>query len=393
MRSEDELDALLTVMAQGRPSRAPVNPVNPISDEVAPLLEAARRLDSLRDAAPSAAFSDALEARLLARMAQRAPAATSAPQRAAPQMRRRRYIAFAPRAAWTAIAAALILTIALGVLTAQAAPGSPLYGVRQLTQKVVAGSTSASDAAAALKQAQADLALYTSSIAQGDTRAALAALAKLRADDARATQTIAQMRDAAARQQAQAQLDSFHQQAAQALLASLSALDWQARAQVTDALRAWGATQLTVSHARIVADTAHSPKPQAANAGETVLAQISGAGFTSGAVVLVNGQPVGTVLALTPTQLIARIPAISLADMPGGGALTLGVEAPDGTVAITTQIARDDGAPSHAATPGDGHSTDQGGAPAAGAQPTSTPVATSTRSPHPDATPTASPTH
>lgn len=371
MQPDETLDRLLTERIQ-RGAVVAIPREQPQADaELTPLLEAVARLDPLREARPSTAFAADLEQRLIARMAgleQAAPMGareTHTPALIAPRSLRRASGAHAPhipaRLTWISVAAALALTIGLGVFTAQAAPGGPLYSVREFAQHVAAQAFPSPTAAAqsALAQANADLAAYQSAIARGDSTAALAALAALRSDDARAEQDINALQDASARKAMQARLEQFRQGAAADLRASLSALDWQGRAKVTDALRAWGATTLRVTQARLMSAAGEDPH---AKSGGDLLLTVSGAGFTSGAQVLVNGQAVGEVIAVSPAQVKARVASGAVA----GSALVVGIETSDGEVAITTSV-RQDGhtAPviNPAATPGNGSSHGVGAAP------------------------------
>lgn len=362
MQPDETLDHLLTERLQRGAVVAIPREQQQAGAELTPLLEAAARLDALREAGPSAEFAADLEQRLMARMAgleqaeQRGTREAHAPALIAPRSLRPAGGARAPhipaRLAWISVAAALALTIGLGLFTAQAAPGGPLYSVREFAQHVAAQAFPSPTAAAqsALAQANADLATYQSAIARGDSTAALAALAALRSDDARAAQDISVLHDASARKAMQAQFAQFRQGAAADLRASLTALDWQGRAQVTDALRAWGATKLRVTQARLMSASGEDPH---AKSGGDLLLTVSGAGFTAGAQVLVNGQPVGETIAVSPAQIKARVAA----SVVTGSALVVGVETSDGEVAITTNV-RQEGhttpVTTPAATPGNG---------------------------------------
>ncbi|MDE3228896.1 MAG: hypothetical protein KGO05_03355 [Chloroflexota bacterium] len=341
MRPEEELDARLSEPTQAQS----------VSRELAPLLAAAARLAPLRDARPDHTFADDLEAQLLVRLGQR----PSAPPRRLPVV--------APRVAWAAVAAILLITISLGALTAKAAPGAPLYGVRQFAQTLAAraAGTPAADPYAALGRAQADLSAYDAASASHDTSAALAALARLRADDASAAKDAAALSDASARQRAQARISAFQQGAATDLRASLTWLAWQPRAQVTDALRAWGDASLAVAQITIRPGSA-ATHPTPANASDTtLLVEAHGDGFVTGTRLLVNGAPVGATVSLSATQVVFRVAASALQFAPASHSI-LAIQNPDGTVAMSRQTEHDDhGASSDTTTPApDGHSGDQG---------------------------------
>lgn len=352
MHREDELDALLESRARG------FAPTSTVSEEVAPLLAAAARLDSLRDAAPSSAFASDLEARLMARMAQ-TEAQTQPDRRSATQ---RRVLRMPARAAWAAVAAVLLLTVGLGAFTAQAAPGAPLYVVRKFAQTLAAQALPTADPLSHLAQARSDLAAYEAAIAASNEPAALTALGKLRADDAHVAESIAQVSDSAVRQQAQTQLSDFRLDAENQLRASLASLDWSGRAQVTDALRGWGNTSLVVTLARIQADTSSSQGANTSSDAGTALIDAHGAGFSAQSQLLVNGQPGGQIISQTPTDLIVRVTTKSLSTVDAES-LAIGVENADGTVAYTTRVERDDhSAPGASETPAPGdHSSNHSG--------------------------------
>ena len=347
MRPEDELDALLSDSTQAQ--RA--------SRELRPLLDAAARLAPLRDAAPDRAFADDLEAQLMARMRQRAVTQPARAVPPAPPVRRLPHVP--PRVAWAAIAATLLLTIGLGTLTAKASPGAPLYAVRQFAQTLAAQalSTPTPDPTIALGRAQADLTAFRAASANQNEVGAITALARLRADDALAARQAAAISDTATRQSIQANIAAFRASAQADLRASLAWLGWQSRAKVTDVLRAWGDTTLSVSEIDIQSDSGSgdsgSQKPRA-NA--TTLIVVRGTGFTSGTQLLLNGTPIGARVSLTATQFVVRVPTSALNQQEEH---TLAVANPDGTVALAHETQREDhGGSSASATPGSG---DQGG--------------------------------
>lgn len=368
MHREDELDNLLADRARGRALRSMGNR-EAVNHEIEPLLAAAARLDALHDAVPSRAFTADLEERLMARMSQ-LPAPAQPAQMERRSTRQANLFHMSPRIAWAAVAAALLLTIGLGAFTAKAAPGGPLYAVRQFAQ-TLAGQALPSptvDPLATLAQARADLKAYDADIANADEASALVALRHLRSDDARAAAGIDALSDASVRQTDRSLLSVFRQSAITDLRTSFSALDWQGRAQVTDVLRVWGNTSLIVTQARILSDTSGSQSGKTPPGGATLLIEARGAGFVQGAQLLLNGQPVGALISLTPTRLLARLSASDV----DAGSVVIGVENPDGTVAIASSLQRDDhSGPGAAATPGD-HSGNHSGS-STGASRTPTP--------------------
>ncbi len=353
MGPEDQLDALLDQRMSGRVQRGA------ISDELRPLVSAAARLDSFRDAAPSSAFSRDLEARLLARVTQSAGAAHAHERPSTPTRRpvdiRHGAIPLRTRATWAGIAAALLVTIGLGALTAKAAPGGPLYAVRQFAQTIAAHTLPAPsvDSSALVATLQADLTAYDQAIAQGDTSAALSALAKLRTDDQQAAKLIATISDAKSSVSAQTQLAAFHSTANGDLRASLPKLNLQGRAQVTDLLRDWGFTSLVVTRAHISVDgksTSHdshgsTSSSDTSTAAGTFIVDVHGNGFGQGAEVLINGQPYSDVLQVTSTEISIRVQQSEL----GEGNVAIGVENADGTVAFAPSVQRDESTDSGAA--------------------------------------------
>lgn len=346
MRPEDELDALLNDSTQAQHA----------SHEFRPLLSAAARLAPLLDATPERAFADDLEARLMAHMEQRA---MTLPVRAVlPTPPARRLLRVSPRAAWAATAAALILTIGLGALTAKASPGAPLYAVRQFAQTLAAQAlaTPTADPSVALARAQADLEAFNTASASKNETAAIAALTKLRADDALASRQAAAINDSALRQSIQAHISDFRTSAQPTLRASLAWLTWQSRAQVTDVLRDWGDTTLSVSEIDIKSDGSSSDSggQKPANT-TTTLIIVRGTGFTTSTQLLLNGAPIGVRVSLNATQFVMRVPTSALNTQESHD-LALAVANPDGTVAIARETQRDDQGAS--ATPGSG---DQGG--------------------------------
>lgn len=372
MQPEEMLDRLLTErVRRGGVALAPERRQASTDPTLEPLLYAVARLDALRDAAPSAEFAADLERRMLERMGQTAtrPTTPSAAQTEIihPEPRSLRAAGsrgaarIPGRVAWAAVAAALALTIGLGVFTAQAAPGAPLYPVRQFAQHVASQTFPAptETAQAALARARADLLAYASDVARDDPTSALVALGALRADDAQAAQDAAAISDPGARQAMQQRVAQFRQGSAADLRASLAIFDWRGRAQVTDALRAWGATSLRVTQARLLSNASSAQNPHTSSGSATVNVLISGAGFTPGAEILVNGAAVGAIDSLSPTQIKARLPDSAVVAQT----LVVGVQTSDDAVAITSNVIRDDhGAPDHSSASGasDGHSGEGG---------------------------------
>jgi hypothetical protein len=356
MQVEDRLDALLSAYDGG----AVWMPVA-ADDELAPLLAAAGRLAPLRTAAPAGDFAGALETRVLARAAtlasRSASTATadraaseaafsvrSAPRQAsgargghADRMRR------LPRVFWPAVAAAVLLVVGVGTLTAAAAagPGSPLYALHRWEQSVQAQlATSAADRVRLhLANARDALAaLESSAVRHAGDPAYSDALATLQAEDQAAATALADVPAGAEHDTLAGQLADLETAERQGLLAALPNLGWSDRLATTHTLGMLGAPvpQVTGVQVQQVAD----------GHGHDWLITVTGSGFQPDALLVVNGRPVGQVAAVTADSLTVALTDGELRRLAQGG----GVENPDGTAAALTQFS----VPSQAATPSPG---------------------------------------
>ncbi len=233
--------------------------------------------------------------------------------------------------------------------------------MRQFAQTLAAQAlaTPTTDPNVALSRAQADLAAFKTASANENEVGAVAALTRLRADDALAARQAAAISDTATRQSIQATISAFRASAQPDLRASLSWLGWQSRAKVTDILRGWGYTSLMVSEIDIQSDGAPGAGgSQKSGANATTLIVAHGQGFTSGTQLLLNGAPIGVRISLTATQFVVRVPTSAL-NQQASHNLALAVANPDGTVALARETQREDhGSSGASATPGSG---DQGG--------------------------------
>jgi hypothetical protein len=142
------------------------------------------------------------------------------------------------------------------------------------------------------------------------------------------------------------------------LRVALPTLDWSHRIATTSALGQAGDSVLVVMSA---ASTAVQLGQGESEDSSQRLVVVHGAGFQPGAVLLINGIPSGTVTAVSPTTLEARIDAHAL----DGRGVSIGVGNPDGTAAAAQHGKGDDGGDgsgSHGTpTPGSGHSGDDSG--------------------------------
>jgi hypothetical protein len=398
MYPEDRLDALLTALRRtewgqrrggaepsawrGQPdgNDRPHEQVG--DDELAPLLESARRLSPLHAAQPDPVFVRALEARVLVRAAERRREGLALPREAVSLQREQPGVSQRFSALWSGplrpllVAAALILALGMGTLTVAAAagPGSPLFGLHRLEQSVQVGvaGDSAEQARQHLQLAQEWLVAAGDAAAQhlGDPTYS-DALAALRDEDAAAEREIAQVPPGAARTTLEADLATLRADERTTLQAALPSIGWPDRIATTTALGTLGVAVPRVTNAILYAgdDRWH--------------VTLTGGGFEAGAVLLVNGQPAGRVTATSDGLLTAELAMGGFAQAPA----TLGVGNPDGAAAVTddVQVLR----PGSTATPGEHEGTPE---PGDRATPTSgssgsgqaTPTLTGSGSPTPD---------
>ncbi len=361
----DQLDAALSARRRSRS----VAGARMAPTELAPLLSAADALAPLAEARPSIEFSARLEAQLMARVEARkttqvapAPLPARSPRRSYGAPRRR-----LTQLTWAAVAACVLLGMTVGALTASAHPGAPFYSLRKVLvgisdQLTGASATTARDE---LQRANAALAVFNSAASRGDDAAALTALAQLTQADRQASDAIAQIADDGQRATLQSQLDTLHTQEIPDLRAALPHLDWPARIQVTSALHGLKAAALVVTSARIEGvsggDSAGHDGSSGSGAKTSNLVKVSvnGAGFTPGAVLLINGKQVGVVDAVTPQTLVAHLDAGALPE----DVTSVGVGEPDGSAASTARVESGDHGPGDGATPEPGdHQTPGPGA-------------------------------
>lgn len=337
MHPEDRLDALLAALRRSErvPSahaadtrRDPSSLAGaPAEDEsLLPLIEAARRLEPLRMARPDPTFAQGLQAQVLMRAAQRrlevAATPASSGLRSAFPFRRANVSAGALRALRPALAAAaVVLALGLGLLSVAAAapPGSPLFGLRRLEENVqlVVSAQHTDRANLYLAHAHQWLADARAAARQRDDSTYLAALRALRDDDAAAASEISRLPLSGDRTTLEAKLATLRADERATLREALPSISWSARVITTRALGDLGVSVPRVTSATVVAE------------GDGWRVTLAGTGFESGAVLLLNGQPAGAVIAVSDSRLVATLPSESLPSGPG----TLGVGNPDGTAA------------------------------------------------------------
>ena len=157
----------------------------------------------------------------------------------------------------------------------------------------------------------------------------------------------------------QGQLDALHASERQNLSADLPLLAWSERVRTTTALGALGVAAPVVASAQITppgvtlisghgdgsgGSSDGSGSGEGGNAGSRSsdshgwMVTLHGAGFVAGAQLMVDGQPLGQTLSITPTLLIATVA------IQDAGALnrasSIGILAPNSEAAETSTITR-----------------------------------------------------
>jgi len=311
----------------------------------------------------------------------------------------------AVRPLWRAVAAALLLVVGGGAIAAAgagAAPGQPLYGVHRFEQGLRSGLANSPEERVRLhlQYARDALAAFNAAIAhQSGASAYRDALAALADEERTARADLEDVPAGAERDALAAQLAGVRDDGRRDLLLALPPLDWATRAEITIVLGQLGGSAPRIARAA-AAGASH-------DGNYTWTITVEGSGFAPGAVALINGQPMGTVISRSATTLVAQIPGGDLRD----GTISVGVGNPDGTAAIVANVAashQDDhggrGSPTPQATAGgDDHGGGSGGSGGGGgggpgggggsggsddhggdsAPPTPTPAPTSTPTPTP----------
>lgn len=399
----DRLDALLVTLRV--PERPPAT--RPGDEDLEPLLAAARTLLPLREAAPSAAFTHTLEARLLSHAAALTSTGSSAaaavekgagaapssmsfvgpgpvarpasgrdPARRLRPQPRARHLRFL----WPAVAAILLLTLGTFTAAAAAGPGSPLYALHRLEQtaRVALSINPADRVRLHLQYATEALAAADSAARSGNVAGYRDSLSTLRNEVDTATNELRLVAPGSEYDGLASSLSALRTRAIVELRTNLPLLSWSQRISTTDALANFGDIVPHVASATAIrlqtggsANSANSPNSTTASANgvHTWRVQLSGTGFVPGARLLVNGQPAGTVLSVSGTTLVATYTA-----QDGQPPALLGIANPDQTAAQTAAVRLDmsdssSGSPGPASTPGsggqggsgkDGHGTHSG---------------------------------
>ena len=379
MQPEDRLDALLSLRAYGasQPGEAPspsgLNGHHGGNEDLQPLLDANDRLSVLRVAEPSTDFANHLEALFLATAAslgnddgsdwtsqphdagwlpvREAPPLVGNDDPTLPGIPWRRMNSEATetdatplrrlpvgilrqttwrRLLWSAVAAALLVAIGATTLTAAAAagPGTPLYGLHRWEQNVQVSMASdpATRTRLHLRYAQDALAALNAAVTQHQTDATYDdALATFHDEMNAALSNLHAVSTGSGRDALEASVAQLRAQGSSDLRGALASLPWPRRVATTTVLYNLGNNALTVTHADLV----YSSGGQ-----HLWTVTVTGSGFQSGAVLLVNGQPEGTVTSVSPSALVAQLPGDDSSPSPG----TIGVGNPDDTASVTSSI-------------------------------------------------------
>jgi hypothetical protein len=349
MQPEERLDAVLSQQMREDMRSNTADEMVSGTDELGVLLDAAERLIIRSDAAPSSVFADRLEAALLSRyaassggsaaantssgraekpMTPTAPVASHAPDSiksdAQRSSDRRRFTRRPVNTPWRAVAALLILGLGLvGGITAAARSGLLLTGSGQVTTATRTPALGEGDSVHAhLQQAQDALAMFNQAVNQrlGD-QAYQAALAHFVDEEAKASDDLARLPQDATRTALSAQLTALREHGRHDLRAALPVVGWAVRAAVTSVLDQLGDTVLKIGQTAVAGAAGHDRYVW------TITVQ--GSGFTPGAVLLVDNQPIGVTLSVTATTLVAQVSSAAIQD----GSHYVSVGNPDGTVA------------------------------------------------------------
>lgn len=348
MNRGDHLDRLIEQQLHGAPAPLPAN------DEDAAMLAAAAALVRLNaievpfDLAGRVAASIRAQAR--AHHNGRITTLERRPQ-VAPGGRRPLYRR--PWAAALTMAAVLALVcLGLGIAASNSLPGDLLYGVKRLEQQIALASAGslADRARLQITQLQGALNDLEAEVNDGhsddDIQQALSMMSMETSDSQAA---VAALPAGAARDAIEQSLGETLRSERAALYQLLAHVDWSLRVAFTRQLGVLGAPVPTLARVAVT---------QRSNT--TLTLKLTGTNFVPGAMVVINGTPLGTVSQNTPTELVAQINA---SDWPGR-ANTVGVLNPDSTAAQLT-LGNDDqhdgsgdgdhGTPGPGGTPGSGN--------------------------------------
>jgi hypothetical protein len=368
MPPEDELDALLASEPRAWSERAEA--LQRAGSSLAEPISAAGRLAALRRATPSSEFTLGLERRLQARLGvlagRQMGVQTTERGGLARGAARLRGLADA-RSPWLSVAAVLVLVvIGSGLLlrvAASAAPGTPLYGLRQLEQHahVQLARSAAERAQLHLTYAREALDALDAAVAgHASSGVYTTALDTFQTELRAASQAFMLVPPGPDHDAIATQLAQLTQRGRHDLQAALASIEWAERLATTRVLGQLGATIPAITSAQVVVT------PHGAAAQWQITLQ--GSDFQSGAVLLLNEEPDGAqrTITLTQFQAIVEVP-------PGRSVTSVGIGNPDDTAAVTTvfQITTAPSDHGHQPTP---TPTSAGGTPGHGGGLTSTPT-------------------
>jgi hypothetical protein len=349
MQPEERFDALLSQrLRESMREEAAEESANESAD-LAPLLDAVERFAVRGDAEPSAPFADQLEATLLARFAVpagdaaaadqingetegalpqmellRAHTSSSIPETGRPLGKVGRFIPRPMSTPWRAVAALLLLGIGIfGGLAMAARSGLLLNDAARVGTATQTPALGEGDSVRAhLQQAQDALVEFNQAVKQqlGD-QAYQAALAHFADEETKASADISTLPADTVRTTLAAQLTALRERGRKNLRAALPILSWSVRVLVTSVLDKLGDTVPKIGQTAILGAVGHDSYVWTIT--------VSGSGFASGAMLLIDNQPVGVTMKVSTTQVVAQVSSASLAD----GAHHVSVGNPDGTVA------------------------------------------------------------
>jgi uncharacterized membrane protein YgcG len=257
-----------------------------------------------------------------------------------------------PRSRWRRLlwpVAAAVLLLALGASTFLAAtsagPGAPLYGLHRWEQgvQVTMASSAADRTRLHLTYAQEALAALNAAAARHQSGGPyIDALATFNEEIQAAATSLGSVSSGTDSTSLSSQLSQLRAQGRADLHIALSVLPWPGRVMTTAVL---GAIGDTVLHVNAVTMVYFEGSGQDQHLWQIT---VTGSGFALGAVLLVNGQPAGTAISVTPTTLLAQMPGDDSGPLPG----SIGVANPDKTAAQTSSISMQEHQEQSTATPG-----------------------------------------
>ncbi|HEU5440789.1 MAG TPA: hypothetical protein VFU88_16000 [Ktedonobacterales bacterium] len=270
--------------------------------------------------------------------------------RTSPARRAARVLRFPSGGTWMRSLAAAVVLLVLGAsvlsAAADAAPGSFLFGLRRAEQwfSVQVASDPAAKVRLHLQYAEQALGALDTAVAhQAGDPAYAAALATLRTEAAAASDGLQTLAPGATRDDLAAQLETFQRHARGDLRAALPGLSWPDRVITTTALGELGDDSVPrISTVTVRPDPSSddhggdshggNPSDNGAAAIHRYRVEVSGSGFAAGAMLMVNGKVAGSVLSVSPSQLVAEVTL----DPAALHNMSIGIQNPDSTAATSS---------------------------------------------------------